>query len=346
MHRVPLLGPFAHVMRARTTPGRLVTVAAGRTVPEVLAWSRPMLMTQLRAIEPAVVVTVTARAFDPAVAARWATVLDLVDRLSVSYRDRMPFTAGPSRRFGYRGLAWTAARFERVVAGGAPGVAATVAAGWADAEALSVEWVPILAEPVTSPVAAVAASAGAGSEPPVDVLFFGTLSYAPNVEAVLRLAKLWPTVLAARPGTTALIAGANPTTAVRDAVSRLGWRLEADFAELAPLAAQCRIAVAPLVHASGIQIKVLDAAALGLPQVVTPAALAGLAPAFPAVVAPDDDALVAGIVDLLASSSRQAELAAEAAAHVAEVYGVDRWLPWAASVLAAPDMPPHPETRP
>jgi hypothetical protein len=67
---------------------------------------------------------------------------------------------------------------------------------------------------------------------------------------------------------------------------------------------------------------------------LTPAALAGLAPGFPAVVAADDTALVAGITELLDSPVRRAELAAEAAAHVAEVYGVDRWLPWARSLLA------------
>jgi glycosyltransferase involved in cell wall biosynthesis len=334
VHRVPLLtGDRRLLPHVQSFAGRALTVAAGGSVPEALAWSRPALCERLRGIDPALVIVVTARAFDPSLGDRWTTVLDLVDRLSVSYRDRAPYAAGRPQQLGYRGLGWTAARFERRVVGGAAGTIATVAAGWADAEALSVEWVPILVDDHRLTPGGKPGRDEPGRDEPVDVLFFGTLSYPPNVEAVVRLARVWPAVLAARPGTTALIAGATPTSRVREEARRCGWRLEADFADLAGVARQCGIAVAPLVHASGIQIKVLDAATLGLPQVVTPAALAGLAPGFPALVARDDDDLVTGIVELLNDPERRPQLAAEARAHVEDVYGLERWLPWAERLL-------------
>jgi hypothetical protein len=322
---VPLLERSVDLPHMRSLPGRALAVGAARAVPEALAWSHPSLTRRLHALVPDLVVAVTGRAFDPAVAARWPTVVDLVDRLSVSYRDRAPHAAGPARRVGYRGLAWTAARFERNAVGGTRGAIATVAAGYADAESLAVEWVPNVVEGT--------AVTSEKSSPDVDVLFFGTLSYPPNIEAVERLARVWPALLAARPGTTALVAGASPSAAVQHHAGRLGWRVEPDFADLAAITARCRVAVAPLVHASGIQNKLLDAAALGLAQVVSPAALAGLAPGFPAVVAPDDDAFVAGVVELLESPGRRRQLAADADAHVRDVYGVERWVPWARRVL-------------
>src|SRR5206468_2852672 len=106
-------------------------------------------------------------------------------------------------RLMFQGLAATSRRFERRDPGA--GVR-TVAAGWDDARCLAAEWVPIVVEPP-------APSRAHG--PDCDLLFFGNLAYPPNVAAVERLARLWPSVLRQRPGTTARIAGANPTQATR-----------------------------------------------------------------------------------------------------------------------------------
>jgi len=172
-------------------------------------------------------------------------------------------------------------------------------------------------------------------EPTYDVLFVGSLQYPPNVEAVERLADAWPYVLRHRPDATALVAGRRPTARVAQVVADQGWSLLPDFPDIATVASQARIAVAPLARTSGIQNKVLEAAALGLPQVVTPQALAGLRPGFPAEVASREDELGPRIVELLGDTARQEELRAAAVDEVRHHYVAEAWAGWANRALQA-----------
>jgi glycosyltransferase involved in cell wall biosynthesis len=98
--------------------------------------------------------------------------------------------------------------------------------------------------------------------------------------------------------------------------------------------ASARLGVVPLRHASGIQNKVLEAAALGLPQLVDTAAVAGLRPGFPAVPVGDDDELVRQVVDLLEDDRRLTELGRSAREHVRDHYTAEAYVPWARSWLA------------
>ncbi|HEY4375600.1 MAG TPA: glycosyltransferase family 4 protein, partial [Acidimicrobiales bacterium] len=173
----------------------------------------------------------------------------------------------------------------------------------------------------------------APAEPVHDVLFLGKLSYAPNEEAIERLGHIWPRVVERCPGTTLVLAGAAPGPDVVDLARHRGWTLLADFDDLATVVGSARLATAPLWHASGIQSKVLEAAAFGLPQVISPAVAKGFGPGFPALVAADDDALVDGLARLVDDFEERARLGAAARAYVAEHYSVARWVPWAAGVL-------------
>jgi len=308
-------------------PGDLLRVDLARLVradivPETFAWSRASVLARLDTIDPALVVCNTARAFHPDLARDRPVVLDLVDRLSVSYHDRARVPGGGVRRAVYRVLAPLARRFEQRPR---PAGVTTVAAGWEDAAALNATWVPNtvrIAELPDRPVTD-------------DVVFFGNLSYPPNVEAVEVISRFWPRLTARRPGTSLLLAGAHPSTRVVALARRHGWRVWADFPDLAAMLAGVRLAIAPLEHASGIQSKVIEAAAHGLAQVLSPAALAGLAPGFPAPVASDEQSWVEAITGLLEDPGRRAELASAARAHVATTYSVDRWAGWAAETLAA-----------
>ena len=67
-------------------------------------------------------------------------------------------------------------------------------------------------------------------------------------------------------------------------VEREGWALLPSYRSVADLAVHATIAVAPLRATAGIQTKVLEAAAHGMPQVVSPQALQGVDPEFPAVL--------------------------------------------------------------
>lgn len=322
---IPLLRDHRTTLRSSST-GQLGAVVRGATVPESLSWSVSSLQSTLRRLSPDLVVCVTARVFHPAVSDHaGALVLDYVDRLGVSYRDRARIVSPGPRRLVLRALAAANGHFERRTPG--PAVRC-VAAGWQDAAALAAEWFPILAEPQPAVDPTLAHH---------DVLFFGNLAYPPNVDAVERLSAMWPALLRRRPGTTALIAGANPSDHIARLVSRSGWELRTDFPDVKALCSSARLAVVPLEYASGIQCKVIEAAAVALPQVLSPAALAGLRPGFPATVASTDDEFVLRITELLddPEGSRREGLAAQR--HLGGHYTAHAWSAWARSLLPAVD---------
>jgi glycosyltransferase involved in cell wall biosynthesis len=321
---VPLLAD--HPARLGVAAANLPAVARGRAVPESLVWAAGSAERRLRGLDPDLVVCVTSRAYHPSLSrGPWVTVLDHVDRLGLSYTGRSRIARSAPRRATYRALSATARRFER--AAGAEGVH-QVAAGWADAAALGAVWLPIAVDapdPRPEP----------DDDSGVDVCFVGTLSYPPNVEAVRSLAAAWPSVRAARPAATALIAGANPIDEVRDCASSNGWQLVANFDDAAEIYRRARVAVSPLRTATGIQIKVLDAARYGVAQVASPAALDGLAPGFPAAVAASPEAMAAELVALLGDPDRRRRLAGAAAEEIGRTYSPGAWVDTIRLLLSA-----------
>jgi len=303
-------------------PSELIAAARRRSVLESLAWDQRGAAAHLRRESPDVVVFVGARAYHPrlhGIARR--EVLDFVDRMSVAYADRSEVVRERRRRFGFRVLSWSHRGFESRIGSGP---ARRVAAGRRDADALVATWLPIPLHPVSrSSVAA----------PDHDLIFFGTLAYPPNIAAVRRLGRVWPALLARRPGLSMLLAGATPTDEVRGLAADHGWDLIEGFQDVGQACARARVAVVPLDHATGIQIKVLEAAAAGLPQVVSPPALRGLDPGFPALVVENDAELVEGVLRLLGDEGMRRSLAEAACRHVHERYSVERWQPVVAALL-------------
>jgi glycosyltransferase involved in cell wall biosynthesis len=297
------------VPEPRAVPG----VLAGTAAAESLAWSVADLRRELARLVPRAVVVVSARAYSPEVGAgARPTVLDLVDPLDRAYRDRAALVGGV-RGVGYRTLAHTHERLHQRLPLGADVV---VAAGHDDALALGATWFPITVE---------AGGAPHDPDPDHDLVFTGTLSYAPNVGALQRLARVWPRLVARRPGASLLVAGATPGAAVEALCRSNGWTLAPNFADLAAVLGRARVAVAPLDHAAGIQIKVLDAAALGVPQVVTPPAVRGFAPGLGVPVAADDDAFVDLVVAALEDPERARADALALRTRVLDDYGVECW---------------------
>jgi hypothetical protein len=208
---------------------------------------------------------------------------------------------------------------------GWPG-ALRVAAGRSDAAALGASWVPITVEPPADPPTEEAADHG--------LLFVGSLSYAPNIAALRRLARLWPTLQGAKRDISLLVAGARPAREVHGLARRHGWTLVPDFEALSDVVARCRVGVVPLLHAAGIQMKVLDVAATGRAQVVSPAAAAGLDEAFPVRVARTDELFCLEVLDLLRDAPVREREAHAARHHVGSVYAASRWADWLNGVTA------------
>ena len=132
----------------------------------------------------------------------------------------------------------------------------------------------------------------------LDVAFCGVFDYAPNVAAALWLARdVWPRVLREIPEARLKLVGMNPTNAVR-ALASGSIEVTGAVPDVRPFLWNSAVAVAPLLVARGLQNKVLEALAAGLPCVVTPAVFEGLPPSVHqgCEVASDPDAFAAAIV--------------------------------------------------
>ncbi len=290
---------------------QLAWAVTGEVVPETLRWSPRTAMATIEPFSPDAVIAVTARAHHPALAAASPRyVLDLVDLLSTSYRDRAR-ALHALHSAGYLALSGAHRRFERNLRR-----SRTVLAGHAEAAKLGAVWLPLVRMP-PEPTDA--------GRPSVDVVFFGNLAYPPNVEAVIELGRLWPGVLARRPNTTTRIAGFRPSRVVREVVDRHRWELVADFDHLGDVLGGAQVAVAPLRHASGIQTKVLDAADHSVCQLISPAAARGLHPSAPFPVAALGSPFVERLVSLLGDPAARRLAASSGRAEIERWHRPERW---------------------
>lgn len=149
------------------------------------------------------------------------------------------------------------------------------------------------------------------------VVFCGVMNYAPNEHAAVLLARdVWPLVRQRLPRAGLKIVGAYPTQTVASlANADLGIEVTGPVPDVKPHLWSAAIAAAPLVTARGLQNKVLEAVAAGLPTVVTPNIFASLPDAVrPACVqasgAPD---IAEAIVRLLHLSPSERRAMAERA---------------------------------
>lgn len=148
----------------------------------------------------------------------------------------------------------------------------------------------------------------AGLEGPKEdaVLFLGNLTVGHNVDAMVHFVRqAWPRVRRARPGARLELVGLAGATVTAlggaDGVTVRGY-----VDDLAPWLRRCRLSVAPIRYAAGIQNKLLETMAAGLPAVATPlvAGPLGAEPGREIVVAETPDAQAEAILALLAEPER------------------------------------------
>ena len=151
----------------------------------------------------------------------------------------------------------------------------------------------------------------AGTAPKWDIVFCGNMGYEPNVHAAQYLVKeVMPLVWKEVPGTTVLLAGANPKHGVSnlasDKVSVSGY-----VADIRECYAASSIFVAPMLTGSGLQNKLLEAMAMQLPCVTTSIAndSLGARDGSEVLIGDNAEAFAAHIVSLLRDADKRASLA-------------------------------------
>jgi sugar transferase (PEP-CTERM/EpsH1 system associated) len=139
------------------------------------------------------------------------------------------------------------------------------------------------------------------------VVFCGVMNYAPNERGAIWMGEhVWPHVRAAEPRARLMLVGSNPTTAVRRLHDpSIGIIVTGYVPDVRPYLWNAAVAAAPIWIARGLQNKVLEALAAGLPCVVTPPVAEGLPPeALPGIrIAADASAFSSDVIDLLKTSA-------------------------------------------
>jgi len=109
------------------------------------------------------------------------------------------------------------------------------------------------------------------------LVFIGAMDYWANIDAVNWFArKVFPRIRKTVVNAQFFIVGARPTDEVLRLAEISGISVTGTVADIRPYLAHARAAVAPLRVARGIQNKVLEAMAMAVPVLATPAAMEGL----------------------------------------------------------------------
>jgi len=147
------------------------------------------------------------------------------------------------------------------------------------------------------------------------LIFTGQMDYAPNAEAVIRAQQsIMPLVRRDLPDATFHVVGRNPVDEVLALDGKDGCHVWGRVDDIRPWLKGADVALVPLEIARGVQNKVLEAMAMALPVVLTPAAAEGIGGEHESHyrVAESDEAL-AGEIALLQHDSRRAAALGEAA---------------------------------
>jgi polysaccharide biosynthesis protein PslH len=141
----------------------------------------------------------------------------------------------------------------------------------------------------------------------------GSASWPPTRHAVERLiTRVWPLVTQARPGTRLLLAGRGMERATFSNLPDLpGVEWRGAVPSATEFLRELGVLLYPLTAGSGVKVKVLEALALGIPVVTTPAGAEGLGSREGVTVETDDSRLAASVVALC--EDREARRAAGSA---------------------------------
>ncbi len=156
-----------------------------------------------------------------------------------------------------------------------------------------------------------------------EMLFVGTLSYVPNIDAVQFFHEsIFPKIRRLAPNASLTIVGKEPERAILDLHDGSTCVVKGEVTDLTPHFASASLVVAPIRLGSGTRIKVLEALARGKAVVATSTAAEGLnlRPGIDLEIADSPEAFTGACVRLLADPAARRRLGAAGRLRVRELY--------------------------
>ena len=151
------------------------------------------------------------------------------------------------------------------------------------------------------------------------LIFTGQMDYPPNVAAVVRAAtRIMPLVRAVYPEASFHVVGRKPTGAVLALDGLNGCHVWGRVDDVRPWLKGADAALVPLDLARGVQNKVLEAMAMGLPVIASPEAATGIAATNGATIlsGAEDAALAQAVISLADDPARGRAIGQAARAQV------------------------------
>ncbi len=206
------------------------------------------------------IITLTQRAFNPKLTSFDAPIiLDYVDLLSLSYKQRSKIEKSILKKIEFKILSVQSKRFES-----SNKDMTTFITNPNEARKVGARFFPNLI--YFNPNEIRHENVGYRW----DVIFVGSLDYQPNIQAVREMANsIIPGIRNRYPNLTVCIAGRRPTQEVKNLCKTMNAELIQDFEQLVDVLGASKLAISPVYIATGLQNKLLEAAALKVPQLVS-----------------------------------------------------------------------------
>ena len=121
------------------------------------------------------------------------------------------------------------------------------------------------------------------------IIFSGSMDYFPNIDGVRYFYReVFPLIRRVRPEVRFVIAGRNPDSCIRELAADPSVKVTGRVVDIRSYLCAATVAVAPLRIARGVQNKVLEALASGVPVVTTPTVASALGESLQGLVSAAD----------------------------------------------------------